>query len=72
MVGEVSIGGVYVPVLLVLAVLSLLATPCVVGLLDRLQFFRFVVFRTLVDICVFILLLGSFGFLSELFGLSVL
>ncbi len=58
MVGEVSIGGVYLPTLLLLSVFSLVLTGCVARALALLGIYRFLAYRPLVDGALFVLLLG--------------
>jgi hypothetical protein len=69
MIGEISIGGVYLPALLVLAMTALL----IVGLLSRLLAligaYRLVAYRPLVDVALFLLILGLLAHLSTSFGL---
>jgi uncharacterized protein DUF1656 len=64
MVGEVSIGGVYVPALLLLAALALALTGCVARLLVLLGVYRFLAYRPLVDGALFVLLLGLLTLLT--------
>ncbi len=58
MVGEISIGGVYVPALLLLSALALALTGCVARVLVLLGVYRYLAYRPLVDGALFILLLG--------------
>jgi hypothetical protein len=70
MTGELSIGGVYVPALLVLAVLALLLTAVVARLMASLGAYRLVAYRPLVDLAIFMLLLGLLSLVSGSFGPS--
>lgn len=58
MIGEVSIGGVFFPPLLLLAFGMLALTGIISRLLQISGFYRYVAYRPLVDISIFILLLG--------------
>jgi hypothetical protein len=58
MTGEISIGGVYVPALLLLALVALAITGLLTQLLQLAGFYRLIAYRPLVDVCLFVLLLG--------------
>ncbi len=58
MTGEVAIGGVLLPPLLLLALVALLATALLSRLLAVSGFYRLVAWRALVDVALFVLLLG--------------
>ena len=64
MIGEVSIGGVYVPALLLLSVFALALTGCVARVLVLLGVYRFLAYRPLVDGALFVLLLGLLTLLT--------
>lgn len=64
MIGEIAIAGVYVPTLLVLAVIALLLTGLVARLLAITGAYRAVVYRPLVDLALFILILGLLALAS--------
>ncbi len=64
MLGEVSIGGVYVPALLLLSAFALGLTGCVARVLVLLGVYRFLAYRPLVDGALFILLLGLLTLLT--------
>lgn len=68
MIGEISLGGVYVPTLLLLAALALLLTGAVTRLLALVGAYRLVVYRPLVDIALFVLVLAMLVRLSVLLG----
>jgi hypothetical protein len=68
MIGEISIGGVYVPALLLLAFLALLLTGLLSRLLSVAGAYRLIAYRPLVDVALFILLLGLLVLLSAPFG----
>lgn len=58
MTGEVSLGGVFVPTLLVLAFCALALSFALGRLLAAFGLYRFVVYRALVDFSLFVLVLG--------------
>jgi hypothetical protein len=64
MIGEISIGCVYVPILLLLALAALTITGLLTQLLQLVGFYRLIAYRPLVDICLFVLLLGLLVFLT--------
>lgn len=58
MIGELAIGGVLVPVLLLLAAAALVLTTVLAHLLALSGFYRLVAWRPLVDVALFLLVLG--------------
>lgn len=64
MTGEVAIAGVYVPALLLLALLALALTGILSQLLQLVGFYRLIAYRPMVDLCLFTLLLGAIVFLT--------
>lgn len=66
--GEISIGGVFLPTLLVLFIVALLLTGLIVRLLGPSGFYRFVAYKALVDLALFILVLGGLAILAPFFG----
>jgi hypothetical protein len=58
MIGEISIAGVYVPALLLLALAALFITGVLTQLLQFAGFYRLIAYRPLVDLCLFVLVLG--------------
>lgn len=64
MIGEVSVYGVYVPWLLVLALLALVVSMLLGRLLGRLGFYRLVWHPALVDASLFVIVLGALAALS--------
>lgn len=61
MIGEISIDGVLVPTLLVLGVCAALVTMVLIRLANFFGLYRFVAYRALVDLALFILVLGLFA-----------
>lgn len=68
MIGEVSLFGVFVPVLLLLGVLAAITTMLLMPLVNALGLYRFFAYRALVDMCLFFLVLGLFAWLSSFVG----
>lgn len=66
--GETSIMGIYMPTILVLAVAAAVLTMLLLRLLDYLGVYRFVAFRALVDVCVYIMVLGALSLLAPQIG----
>lgn len=58
MIGEISIGGVFFPPLLLLGLMALALTGVLSRLFQIIGVYRFVAYRPLVDLSLFILLLG--------------
>ena len=69
MIGEISIGGVYIPSLLLLVVAALVLTALLSRLLAMFGFYRFVAYRPLVDIAFFLLLLAAVVWMTNRWGL---
>lgn len=59
MIGEVSLGGVYVPGLLLLGAAALLVTALVTRLLHLVSAYRLFAWRAIVDIAIFVIILGA-------------
>ena len=63
MIGEVSLYGIYVPPLLLLALLALVVSRLFNRMLARTGFYRHVWHPALFDFSLFIIVLGSLAFL---------
>jgi hypothetical protein len=68
MTGEIAIYGVFVPTLLVLGIAASLVTMALMRLFNVIGFYRLFAYRALVDLCLFILVLGFFAWLSPIIG----
>jgi hypothetical protein len=68
MTGEIAIYGVFVPTLLVLAIFASIATLALMRLFNFIGVYRFLAYRGLVDLCLFVLVLGLFAWLSPIVG----
>ena len=64
MTGEISIGGVYLPSILLLAVAAVILTGIATRLLAFAGAYRMVTYRPLVDLAQFILILGLLALLT--------
>lgn len=64
MIGEISIFGVYLPALLVLAIVAILLTGVATRLLTLVGAYRAIVYRPLVDLAIFVLVLGLLSTLT--------
>ena len=58
MMHDVVIGGVYLPALLLLGVIALILTGLLARLINLAGGYRFVVYRPLVDLALFVIILG--------------
>jgi len=70
MTGEVSIYGIFVPSLLVLSILAMLGAMVLTRLFNYLGLYRFLAYRALVEVCLFILLLGLLARIAPNLGLA--
>lgn len=68
MTGEVSLGGVFVPTLLVLALAAMALSFLLTRLIGLFGLYRFVAYRALVDLSLFVLVLGLLARLVPLLG----
>jgi hypothetical protein len=64
MIGEIVIGGVYIPALLLLAGAALALTGLLTQVLQVAGFYRLIAYRPLVDLSLFLLLLGLLVFVT--------
>jgi len=71
MIGEVSIGGVYVPSLLLFACAAVILTAMLSRLLSLVGFYRLVANRPVTDISFFLLLLASIAWVTKAWGLRL-
>ena len=68
MIAEVSLHGLYVPTLLLLALAALVCTRVLGKLLVRVGFYRFVWHPALFEFALFGILLGGFSLLMTRYG----
>jgi hypothetical protein len=64
MTGEIALGGVYLPSLLVLAVGAAVVTGILTRILSHLGAYRLVTYRPLVDLALFVVVLGLLSLLT--------
>lgn len=67
--GETAIMGVYMPTILLLAVIAAFVTMALMRLADVAGLYRVVAYRALVDLCLYVLVLGALSFLAPHLGL---
>lgn len=67
--GEISILGVFMPTLLLLAVIASVVTMVLLRLVEAAGFYRFVAYRALVDLCLYVLVFAALYILVPYFGL---
>lgn len=71
MTGETAIGGVFVPTLLLLALAALLLSAGLARLIAAFGLYRFVAYRALVDLSLFVLTFGLLAFLVPYLGIRL-
>ena len=71
MTGEIALGGVFLPTLVLLAGVALILTAFATRLVGAFGLYRFVAYRALVDLCLFVLILGALSVLIPLTGITL-
>jgi Protein of unknown function (DUF1656) len=71
MIGEISIGGVYIPSLLPLVLVAVVLVMLLSRLLVAVGFYRLVVYRPLADTAFFLLLLAAVVWITDRWGLRI-
>lgn len=71
MTGEIALGGIYVPTLLLLALVALLLSWGLSRLIGAFGLYRFLAYRAAVDLSLFILLLGGLALLVPTLGIRL-
>jgi hypothetical protein len=69
MIGEISIGGVYIPSLLLLVLVAVVLMIPLSRFLAAVGFYRLVMYRPLADIAFFLLLLAAIAWITARWGL---
>jgi hypothetical protein len=69
MIGEISVDGVYIPVLLVFVCAAVLLAGLLSRLLSLIGFYRLVAYRPVTDIALFFLVLAAIVWFTERLGL---
>jgi hypothetical protein len=68
LIGEISIGGVYIPSLLLLVLVAVVLMAPLSRLLSAVGFYRLVAYRPLTDIAFFLVLLGTIAWITARWG----
>lgn len=71
MTGEIALGGVYMPTLLLLALAALLLSWGLTRLIGAFGLYRFLAYRAAVDLSIFVLLLGALAILVPALGIRL-
>ena len=71
MTGEIALAGIYVPTLLLLALVALILSWGVTRLIGALGLYRFLAYRAAVDLSIFVLMLGALAILVPTFGIRL-
>ncbi|MDI1296553.1 MAG: DUF1656 domain-containing protein [bacterium] len=71
MTGEIALDGVYFPTLLLLALIALILTFGLTRLIATFGLYRFLAYRAIVDLSLFVLLLGALVILVPVFGIRL-
>lgn len=69
MTGEIALGGVFVPTLLLLALIALFLNWLATRLIGALGLYHYLAYRALVDLSLFILILGALAFFLPPLGI---
>jgi hypothetical protein len=64
MIGDVDIGGVYFPLLVLLGIIGLGITGLLTRLINAVGGYRLIVYRPIADLAIFILVLGALVLLT--------
>lgn len=70
MIGETSVGGVFMPTLLLIGFAALMLTGGLVRVVGLLGLYRYFAYRALVDLCLFVILFGLLAFLFTWSGIQ--
>lgn len=71
MIGEISIGGVYVPTLLLFACIDVALFALLSRVLSLLGFYRLIAYRPVIDLALLLLLLAAIVRITEGWGLRL-
>ncbi|MEC3950983.1 DUF1656 domain-containing protein [Sphingobium sp. HWE2-09] len=71
MTGEVALGGIYVPTLLLLALVALVLSWGLTRVIGAFGLYRFLAYRAAVDLSLFIILLGALALIVPTFGIRL-
>jgi hypothetical protein len=71
MTGEIALGGIFIPTLLLLALVALVLSWALTRLIGAFGLYRFLAYRAAVDLSLFILLLGTLALLVPTLGIRL-
>lgn len=71
MTGEIALGGIYVPTLLLLALVALILSWGLSRAIGALGLYRFLAYRAAVDLSLFILILGGLALIVPTLGIRL-
>jgi hypothetical protein len=71
MTGEISLGGVYLPTVLVLAMIAMALTWILNRLLKTVGAYRLIAFRPLAELALFVLIFGLVSLLTSRTGMPL-
>lgn len=71
MTGEIALGGIYFPTLLLLGLVALVLSWALTRLIGAFGLYRFLAYRAAVDLSLFILLLGGLALLVPTLGIRL-
>lgn len=71
MTGEIALGGVYVPTLLLLALVAMALCWVATRLIGAFGLYRFLAYRAAVDLSIFILILGGLALIVPTLGIRL-
>lgn len=71
MIGEIALGGIYLPTFLLLALAALILSWGATRLIAALGLYRFLAYRAAVDLSLFILILGALALLFPTVGIRL-
>lgn len=71
MTGEIALGGVYVPTLLLLALVAMALSWVATRLIGAFGLYRFLAYRAAVDLSIFILILGGLALIVPTLGIRL-
>lgn len=69
MTGEIALGGVFLPTLLLLTLVALILSWGLTRLIGAFGLYRFIAYRAAVDLSLFVLMLGALSFLAPTLGI---
>ena len=71
MTGEIALGGIFIPTLLLLALVALVLAWVVTRLIGAAGLYRFLAYRAVVDLSIFVLILGGLTILVPTLGIRL-